>query len=54
MDYIRELISYYKEKIDEQEKNDLRKRVIALIDLVKYFAFETPKIYDVYAHLIFV
>ena len=54
MDYIRELIIYYNEKMDEQEKNDLKKRVIALIDLVKDFAFETPKIYDLYAHLIFV
>ena len=53
-DYVRELIGFYNEKMDESERDDLQKRAFALFDQVSDYAYETPNIYDVYAHMIFV
>ena len=53
-DYVRELIGFYNEKMDESERDDLQKRAFALFALVSDYAYETPNIYDVYAHMIFV
>ena len=53
-DYIKELFSFYNEKMEMKEKDDLQKRVFSLYELVKDFAYETPKIYDIYAYLFFV
>ena len=53
-DYIKELIEYYETKMNEEEKNDLQKRIINLFDIVNDLAFETPKIYDVYSYVIFI
>ena len=53
-DYIKELIEYYNDKITDDERENLQKRAFDLFNLVKDFAFETPKIYDVYSHLLFI
>ena len=52
-DYIRELFNYYKEKMDDKEKDDLIKRVFSLYELVKDYAYDTPKIYEIYSYLLF-
>jgi hypothetical protein len=52
-DYIRELFNYYNEKMDDKEKDDLIKRVFSLYGLVKDYSYETPKIYEIYAYLLF-
>ena len=51
-DYIRELITYYNEKMKEEEKIDLQKRIFDLFEFVIDLAFETPKIYDIYAYVL--
>ena len=53
-DYIRELITYYNEKMKEEEKIDLQKRIFDLFEFVIDLAFETPKIYDIYAYVLFI
>ena len=53
-DYIKELLEYYETKMNEEEKNDLQKRIFNLFDIVNDFAFETPKIYDLYSYLIYI
>lgn len=52
-DYIRELFNYYNEKMDDKEKDDLIKRVFSLYELVKDYAYDTPKIYEIYSYLLF-
>ena len=51
-DYIKELVEYYNEKMNEEEKNDLKKRLFNLYDVVNDFAYETPKIFDIYSYVI--
>ena len=53
-DYIRELITYYNEKMKEEEKIDLQKRIFDLFEFVIDLAFETPKIYNIYAYVVFI
>ena len=53
-DYFKELIQFYHKLISDNEKKDLQKRAINLFNLVKDFAYETPKIYDVYAYVLFI
>ena len=53
-DYIRELITYYNEKMKEEEKIDLQKRIFDLFEFVIDLAFETPKIYDIYSYVLFI
>ena len=52
-DYIRELFNYYNEKMNDKEKDNLIKRVFSLYELVKDYAYETPKIYEIYSYLLF-
>ena len=51
--YIRELIEYYNDKFNENEKNNLSKKILSLFEIVKDFAFETPKIYEIYSYIIY-
>ena len=53
-DYIKELIEYYNQKLEEEEKINLKKKLLDLFDLVKDFAFETPKIYELYSYVIYI
>ena len=53
-DYIRELVGYYNEKMNAEEKKDLQKRIFDLFEIVNDLAFETPKIYDIYAYVIYI
>ena len=53
-DYIKELITYYNEKMKEEEKIDLQKRIFDLFEFVIDLAFETPKIYDIYSYVLFI
>ena len=53
-DYIKELIGYYASKINEEEKNDIQKRIFDLFEIVNDLAFETPKIYDIYSYVLFI
>ena len=53
-DYIKELIEYYKEKFNKEEKIELRKRILNLFYLIKDIAFETPLIYGVYSFTLFI
>ena len=53
-DYISELISFYGQLMDDEEKNDLRKKVFSLLELVRDLSLDTPNIYEVYAYILFV
>ena len=53
-DYIKELITYYNEKMKEEEKIDIQKRIFNLFELVNDLAFETPKIYELYAYVLYI
>ena len=53
-DYIKELIEYYNRIIYEEEKNNLKKKLLCLFDIVRDLAFETPQIYDLYAYVIYI
>ena len=50
--YIKELIEYYHEKMEETEKNHLLKKIIDLFELVKDFSYETPDIYMIYEYVL--
>jgi len=50
--YIKELIEYYHEKMEETEKNHLLKKIIDLFELVKDFSYETPDIYIIYEYVL--
>ena len=52
-DYIRELIMYYNEKMKEEEKIDLQTKIFNLLEYVNDLAFETPRIYEIYAYVIY-
>ena len=48
--YIKELIEFYHEKMEENEKNHLLKKIIDLFEIVKDFSYETPDIYIIYEY----
>ncbi len=50
-EYIKELVAYYNEKMNEQEKHDLQKRVFKLFDIINDLSLETPKLFEVYAYV---
>ena len=50
--YIKELIEYYHEKMEESEKNNLLKKIIDLFEIVKDFSYETPDIYIIYDYVL--
>ena len=52
MEYIKELVGYYNEKMNAEEKKDLQKRVFNLFDVVNDLSYETPKIFDIYSYVI--
>ena len=52
MEYIKELVGYYNEKMNAEEKKDLQKRVLNLFDVVNDLSYETPKIFDIYSYVI--
>lgn len=53
-DYIKELVGYYNEKMNEQEKHDLQRRVFNLFDIINDLALETPKVFEVYAYVLYI
>ena len=53
-EYIKELIEYYGSKIGKKEKKDLKNKLLKLFELVRDYALETPQIYDIYAHIIYI
>ena len=54
MEYIKELVGYYNEKMNAEEKKDLQKRVFNLFDVVNDLSYETPKIFNVYSYVIYI
>jgi hypothetical protein len=53
-DYIKELIEYYHKNLNGTELDSLKKRIFDLFAIVTDIAFETPKIYDIYAYVIYI
>ena len=53
-DYIKELVGFYSATLNEEELVQIKKRLFNLISIVIDIAFETPKIYDIYAYLIYI
>ena len=52
-EYIKELISFYKGTMEDEEKCDLRKKVFSLFELVSDYALDIPEINDVYSYVLF-
>jgi hypothetical protein len=52
--YIKELIGYYGDAIDNKEKKQLKNRLLKLFEIVRDTAMDVPQIYDVYAYVIFI
>ena len=52
--FIKELIENYNKQFNEEEKINIRKKILNLFDIAKDIAFETPKIYDIYSYTIFI
>ena len=52
--YIKELISFYNNQISQNEKNDLKVKILNLIENVKDLALDTPLIYDIYSYVLFI
>ena len=50
--YIKELIEFYHEKMEENEKNHLLKKIIDLFEIVKDFSYETHDIYIIYEYVL--
>ena len=50
-DYIKELVGYYNEKMNKQEKHDLQKRVFNLFEIINDLSLETPKLFEIYAYV---
>ena len=46
-DYIKELVGYYNEKMNKQEKHDLQKRVFNLFEIINDLSLETPKLFEI-------
>ena len=53
-DYIKELIEYYENKIHKQEKEDLKNTLLKLFELVRDNAMDIPKMYDIYAYIVYI
>jgi len=52
--YINELVVFYSKILNEEELVKLKNRLFSLISVVIDIAFETPKIYDIYAYVIYI
>lgn len=51
-DYIKEVFEYYKERMEESEKKSLVDKIFDLYEIIKDIAFEIPKIFMIYEHVI--
>lgn len=51
-DYIKEVIEYYKERMEEGEKKSLVNKIFDLYEIIKDIAFEIPKIFIIYEYVI--
>ena len=52
-DYIKEFIEYYNNEINNEQKNQLKNKIFDLFENVKDYAFETPKIYEIYSYVLY-
>ena len=50
--YIKEVIEYYKERMEESEKKSLVDKIFDLYEIIKDIAFEIPKIFLIYEYVI--
>ena len=53
-DYIKELVEYYHDKINSEEKNQLQNKIFDLFEKVNYFTPKNNKIYNIYAYIIYI
>ena len=53
-DYIKELIEFYHNKINSEEKNQLQNKIFDLFEKVNYFSQKNNKIYNIYAYIIYI
>ena len=53
-DYIKELIEFYHDKINSEEKNQLQNKIFDLFEKVHYFSQKNNKIYNIYAYIIYI
>jgi hypothetical protein len=53
-DYIKELVEYYHDKINSEEKNQLQNKIFDLFEKVNYFTQKNNKIYNIYAYIIYI
>ena len=52
-DYIKEFVEYYNNEINNEQKKQLKKKIFDLFENVKDYAFETPKIYEIYSYVLY-
>ena len=52
-DYIKEFVEYYNNEINKEKKKQLKNKIFDLFENVKDYAFETPKIYEIYAYVLY-
>lgn len=52
-DYIKELVEYYHDKINSEEKKQLLNKIFDLFERVNDFALTNLKIYNIYAYVIY-
>jgi hypothetical protein len=52
-DYIKEFIEYYNNEINNEQKKQLKNKIFELFENVKDYAFETPKIYEIYSYVLY-
>ena len=52
-DYIKEFVEYYNNEINKEQKKQLKNKIFDLFENVKDYAFETPKIYEIYAYVLY-
>ena len=52
-DYIKEFVEYYNNEINNEQKKQLKNKIFDLFENVKDYAFETPKIYEIYSYVLY-
>ena len=52
--YIKELINYYNDRFEKEEKIKIKEKIKKLFEISKDIAFETPSIYDAFSYTIFI
>jgi hypothetical protein len=53
-DYIKELVEFYHDKINIEEKNQLQNKIFYLFEKVNYFTPKNYKIYNIYSYIIYI